>query len=107
MQAREPVTSLVSCLQSIVVMQLFCKQQSGVRSTVGAFWQITIMETDWLYNPERQEFKAKVLALLLRRFGRDDIPTNNKAIYNCAHDWVSQGHKTTDGLVAYYNTYYI
>ena len=29
-----------------------------------------------------------------------------QSIYECAHDWVSQGHNTTAGIVKYYELYY-
>ena len=50
--------------------------------------------------------REKVLALLLRRYGSQSMPPNNKLIYECAHDWVSQGHRTVNGLIAYYESYY-
>ena len=64
------------------------------------------MDADWLYSTERLAFRSKVLNLLLRRFGTQTVPTNNQSIYECAHDWVSQGNKTTHGLISYYQTYY-
>jgi len=30
----------------------------------------------------------------------------NQSIYECAHDWISQGHKTSFGIVKYYEAYY-
>ena len=64
------------------------------------------MTNDWLYTKERLELREKVLALLLKRFGSSPVPTNNKAIYECAHDWVSQGNQNTTGVIAYYQAYY-
>ena len=64
------------------------------------------MTTDWLYEEDRLALREKVLTLLLKRFGSDTIPNNNKAIYECAHDWVSQGNPTTNGIIAYYKAYY-
>ena len=31
---------------------------------------------------------------------------SNQSIYECAHDWVSQGNATTSGIVKYYEAYY-
>ena len=62
--------------------------------------------TDWLYTHERLALREKVLFILLKRFGTQTIPTNNQSIYECAHDWVSQGHRTPHGIVAYYQAYY-
>ena len=36
--------------------------------------------------------------------GRPEHTT--ESIYACAHDWVSQGHQTLDGLLEYYEDYY-
>ena len=64
------------------------------------------METDWLYTHERLALREKVLFILLKRFGGEPIPENNKSIYECAHDWVSQGNQTTHGIINYYKAYY-
>ena len=61
---------------------------------------------DWLYSPERMALREKCLFILLKRFGGEPVPENNQSIYECAHDWVSQGNKVTHGLVAYYKAYY-
>ena len=73
---------------------------------IGSWLEIIPMVDDWIYAPDRLEFRGKVLNLLLRRFGTQPIPTNNKQIYECAHDWVSQGNQTTSGLISYYKAYY-
>ena len=52
-----------------------------------------------------QELKVRerALLILLKEFGGEK---NNRAIYNCADEWLSKGHKISNGLVAYYKTYY-
>ena len=52
---------------------------------------------DWLYSQERLALREKVLFILLKKFGGEPVPENNEQIYACAHDWVSQGHKTPHG----------
>jgi hypothetical protein len=31
---------------------------------------------------------------------------SSESIYACAHDWVSQGHPTTNGILKYFEAYY-
>ena len=67
--------------------------------------------SDWLYNEERLELREQCLSILLRKYGseikEDGTPVNStESIYNCAHDWVSQGHPKPDGIVKYYEAYY-
>jgi len=69
------------------------------------------MEVDWLYSPERLNLRSRCLSILLRRYGshikEDGTPEHSpESIYACAHDWVSQGHPTTDGIIMYYQAYY-
>ena len=69
------------------------------------------MEKDWLYSPDRMELREQVLSILLNKYGGalndDGTPVcSTESIYACAHDWVSQGHPTPMGVVAYYEAYY-
>ena len=69
------------------------------------------MEVDWLYSPDRMELREKSLSILLKKYGsvlnEDGTPKfTTESIYACAHDWVSQGHPTPMGIVAYYEAYY-
>ena len=69
------------------------------------------VKEDWLYSTERLSLRRDSLHILLRMFGshikEDGTPEHStKSIYACAHDWVSQGHPTTEGLVKYYSTNY-
>ena len=66
---------------------------------------------DWLYSDDRMALRESCLSILLRRFGsalkEDGTPLHStESIYACVHDWVSQGHPKTDGIVAYYKAYY-
>ena len=69
------------------------------------------MNEDWRYSDERMKLREQVLNLLLTRFGglldeNGEPQYTNQSIYECAHDWVSQGNVGTSGLVKYYKAYY-
>ena len=69
------------------------------------------MTEDWLYNDERLFFRSQCLYLLLAEFGRElnkdgTSLHSSRALYECAHDWVSQGHPTTNGILDYYVSNY-
>ena len=68
--------------------------------------------TDWRYEPERMAPRELCLSILLKKYGcqlkEDGTPLHStQSIFECAHDWVSQGNKIPDGIVAYYNAYYV
>ena len=57
------------------------------------------------------KLREQVLNLLLTRFGglldeNGEPQYTNQSMYECAHDWVSQGNVNTFGLVKYYQAYY-
>ena len=69
------------------------------------------MLIDWRYADERMDVRGKALSILLKRFGSGNNPDgsprhSSQSIYECVHDWVSQGNMTTSGIVAYYKAYY-
>ena len=69
------------------------------------------MNQDWRYSDERMDVRTQGLNILLKRFGSqicsDGSPRySNQSIYECIHDWVSQGNVNTSGLVKYYEAYY-
>lgn len=69
------------------------------------------MEQDWLYSPDRMELREQVLSILLNKYGsdlnEDGTPVcSTESIYACAHDWVSQGHPTAEGVLEYYEANY-
>ena len=69
------------------------------------------MIKDWLYGPERLELRSQSLLLLLLHLGGQTRPDgvslhSNENIYAAAHDWVSHGNPTTDGILAFYYKYY-
>ena len=59
---------------------------------------------DWRYSDEMLKARQSVLSMLLSKYGSD--PKQSKAIYECAHDWVSQGNRITAGLVNFFKVYY-
>jgi len=50
------------------------------------------------------DLRQQVLLLLFKNFGTGDY--SNQSIYECADEWISKGHKTSSGLVNYYEAYY-
>ena len=65
---------------------------------------------DWRYSDERMKVREAALKILVTKFGHqmeNGIPKySSQSIYECAHDWVSQGNNTTFGIVKYYEAYY-
>ena len=73
---------------------------------------MTATTTDWRYSTERLNLRENALHILLRKYGSHLTVTgapehSPKKIYECAHDWVSAGHVNCNGLVKYYEAYYI
>ena len=69
------------------------------------------LTTDWRYSPDRMVLKEQCLSILLKKYGselkEDGSPMfSTQSIYECAHDWVSQGNARPDGIAAYFNAYY-
>ena len=66
---------------------------------------------DLRYSNPKMEVRSQALTILLKRFGSElnengEPKYSNQSIYECVHDWVSQGNMRTDGLVKYYQAYY-
>ena len=65
---------------------------------------------DWRYSDERMKVREQALRILLSKFGgqmNGTVPKySTQSIYECAHDWVSQGNFHTAGIVKYYEAYY-
>ena len=68
------------------------------------------MTEDWRYSEQRLQAREQALKVLLAKFGhqtKGGAPVHSqKSIYECAHDWVSQGNISTSGIVKYYQAYY-
>ena len=72
---------------------------------------VLIMNEDWRYSEERLELRELTISILLQKYGNQlnsngEPKYSNKSIYECAHDWVSQGNSTTFGLSEYYEVHY-
>ena len=65
---------------------------------------------DWRYSPEKMKLREDVLRILLAKFGgpmEGPVPKySSQSIFECAHDWVSQGNVNCNGITAYYEAYY-
>ena len=68
------------------------------------------MNDDWRYSEDRMELRQLAIKVLLTKFGHvmDGVTPkySNQSMYECAHDWVSQGNVSTSGIVKYYQAYY-
>ena len=53
---------------------------------------------------EQLKLRQQVLMILFKEFGNGKY--SNQSIYECADEWISKGHKITNGIVAYYRAYY-
>ena len=57
-------------------------------------------------------YREQALLILLSRYGTELDKTRkkskytNQSIYECAHDWVSQGNVNCNGITKYYEAYY-
>ena len=69
------------------------------------------MSEDWRYSEERMKVREQVLKILLKKFGGQMdrvVPKySTQSIYECAHDWVSQGNIHASGVVKYFEAYYV
>ena len=69
------------------------------------------MINDWLYRPDRMVLRERALSTLLREFGSNldanGLPEHStEIIYAAAHDWVSAGNQTMEGIVSFYEENY-
>jgi len=68
------------------------------------------MIDDWRYNDFNTKLRQEVLKSLMHKYG-NQMEGNQpkypaKLIYECAHDWVSQGNKTPFGVTKHFKEYY-
>ena len=57
--------------------------------------------TEDTYSPEKLKLRQEVLKILMSKYGHEG---NNRAIYECADEWV-QKYVISAGVVDYYNAY--
>jgi len=69
------------------------------------------MNEDWRYSDKKLKLRQQALLILLKKYG-GELDTTRKSkyagqsIYECAHDWVSQGNTNCNGITKYYEVYY-
>ena len=69
---------------------------------------MTDTQTD-CYADDKLKLRAECLGILLKKYGGATVESagySNKDIYECADIWISQGNKTTFGIVAFFNAYF-
>ena len=67
------------------------------------------MDTRTEYTDDHLTLRAECLKILLNKYGGVDLINagySNTDIYECADIWISQGNKTTFGIVAFFNAYF-
>ena len=65
----------------------------------------TVLTMDrWHMDDEQLKLRQQALLILFREFGQGKY--SQQSIYECADEWISKGHKITNGIVAYYRAYY-
>jgi|TARA_Y100000033_G_scaffold22407_1_gene21160 hypothetical protein len=68
------------------------------------------MNTDWRYSEQKLALREQALRVLFTKYGsnmKECVPEHSaQSIYECAHDWISQGNVTTSGIINYYKAYY-
>ena len=57
--------------------------------------------TEDTYSPEKLKLRQEVLKILMSKYGHEG---NNKAIYECADEWVEK-YGISAGVVDYFNSY--
>ena len=68
------------------------------------------MTEDWRYSEQKLALREQALRVLFAKYAvdeKDGIPKYSlQSIYECAHDWISQGNINTSGIISYYKAYY-
>jgi hypothetical protein len=68
------------------------------------------MNEDWRYSEQKLALREQALRVLFAKYAVDEeggIPKYSlQSIYECAHDWISQGNINTSGIISYYKAYY-
>lgn len=68
------------------------------------------MIEDWLYSENKLKLRESALKVLLTKYDsqlKESLPEyTNQSMYECSHDWVSQGNVNTNGIIKYFEAYY-
>ena len=59
------------------------------------------MQNEEKYSPQQLKLRREVLKILTSKYGHEN---NNRAIYECADEWVEK-YVISAGVVDYYNAY--
>tara|TARA_B100001059_G_scaffold180091_1_gene180820 strand:+ start:706 stop:924 length:219 start_codon:yes stop_codon:yes gene_type:complete len=67
--------------------------------------------TNKIKDEDKMKVRQQALFILIDKYGKDldhsrRSKYTNKSIYECAHDWVSQGNVNCNGITKYYEAYY-
>ena len=78
---------------------------------VASLWRMQEYDRRLALRPFTFVFTGQSLLLLLTQLGGnladDGTPLHsNEQLYAAAHDWVSHGNPTTDGIIKFYYDYY-
>ena len=66
---------------------------------------------DWRYSEDRMELRRYGLTTFLKEYGSaldqyGQPQYSNQSMYECVHDWVSQGNVNCLGISDHYKKYY-
>jgi len=67
--------------------------------------------TNKIKDDDSMKVRQQALFILIDKYGKNldysrRSKYTNKSIYECAHDWVSQGNVNCNGITKYYEAYY-
>ena len=69
------------------------------------------MIEDCRYSEQKLKLRESALKVILTKYGSqltESLPEyTNQSMYECAHDWVSQGNVNTNSIIKYFEAYYI
>ena len=96
----------VKFILTLMLTRFNCNREDQSSDLIMMKETMTDTQTDWRYSDERMQYREAALKVLLSKFGHQlegGVPKySSQSIYECAHDWVSQGNVRPDGIVAYY-----
>ena len=99
--------SLVDVLESEIYsdVESYTKGSSISPHLLITMRSLKMTNEDWRYSEDKLKLRGECLHILLNKFSYDDpnkVNYTTQDIYECAHDWVSQGNKISSGIVAYF-----
>jgi len=97
-------------LRFILMLNRTLKEQSISPHLLITMRSSKMTNEDWRYSEDKLKLRGECLHILLNKFSYDDpnkVNYTTQDIYECAHDWVSQGNKISSGIIAYFQAYYV